>query len=135
MNRVQSDVKLRHAELLTAVLAQDPAKAVMSNKTQCNHALYMLYTKCPSTSQRNCLEYQAQFINQSFHQLILYMYFITQYVAELPFALLTMPNRSKNSHFGISLYTTASLIRPPYLPRNCGHIREMAFGEREKSVY
>ncbi len=29
-------------------------------------------------------------------------------------------------------YSSSSLIRPPYLPRNCGHIREVALGEREK---
>ncbi len=29
-------------------------------------------------------------------------------------------------------YSSLSLIRPPYLPRNCRHIREVAFGEREK---
>ena len=29
-------------------------------------------------------------------------------------------------------YSSPPLIRPPYLPRNCGHIREVAFGEREK---
>ncbi len=29
-------------------------------------------------------------------------------------------------------YNSPSLIRPSYLPRNCGHIREVAFGEREK---
>ncbi len=28
-----------------------------------------------------------------------------------------------------------SLIRPPYFPRNCGHIREVAFGEREKYIH
>ncbi len=28
--------------------------------------------------------------------------------------------------------SSPSLIRPPYLPRNCGHISEVAFGEREK---
>ncbi len=27
-----------------------------------------------------------------------------------------------------------SLIRSPYLPRSCGHIREVAFGEREKYI-
>ncbi len=27
-----------------------------------------------------------------------------------------------------------SLIRPPYLPRNCGHIKEVAAVEREKKV-
>ena len=34
------------------------------------------------------------------------------------------------SHTG--KYNSPSLIRPPYLPRNCVHIREVAFGEREK---
>ncbi len=29
-------------------------------------------------------------------------------------------------------YSSPSLIMPPYLPRNCGHIRELAFGERER---
>ncbi len=29
-------------------------------------------------------------------------------------------------------YSSPSLIRAPYMPRNCGHIREVAFGEREK---
>ncbi len=29
-------------------------------------------------------------------------------------------------------YSSPPLIRPTYLPRNCGHIREVAFGEREK---
>ncbi len=32
----------------------------------------------------------------------------------------------------IGIYSSPSLIRPPYLSRNCGHIREVAFGEREK---
>ncbi len=32
-------------------------------------------------------------------------------------------------------YSNPSLIRPPYLPRNCGHIREVAFGERVKYVH
>ncbi len=31
----------------------------------------------------------------------------------------------------ICMYSRPPLIRPPYLPRNCGHIREVAFGERE----
>ncbi len=26
--------------------------------------------------------------------------------------------------------TVVPLIKPPYLPRNCEHIREVAFGER-----
>ncbi len=30
------------------------------------------------------------------------------------------------------IYSGPPLIRPPYLPRNYGHIREVAFGEREK---
>ncbi len=29
-------------------------------------------------------------------------------------------------------YSSLPLIRPPHLPRNCGHIREVVFGEREK---
>lgn len=29
-------------------------------------------------------------------------------------------------------YSGPSLIRPPKLARNCGHIREIALGEREK---
>ncbi len=29
------------------------------------------------------------------------------------------------------MYSILPLIRPPYLPRNCGDIREVAFGERE----
>ncbi len=33
------------------------------------------------------------------------------------------------------VYSSPSLIRPLYLPRNCGHIREVAFGEREKYVH
>ncbi len=33
------------------------------------------------------------------------------------------------------LYSSPSLIRPPYLPRNCGHIREVAFGEEEKLMH
>ncbi len=33
------------------------------------------------------------------------------------------------------MYSSPSLIRPPYLPRNCGHIRGVAFGEREKSIH
>ncbi len=28
--------------------------------------------------------------------------------------------------------SSPSLISPPNLPRNCGHIREVAFGNREK---
>ena len=28
-------------------------------------------------------------------------------------------------------YSSPPLIRPPYLPRNCGHIRQVAFDERE----
>ncbi len=31
----------------------------------------------------------------------------------------------------IRIYSSPPLIRPPCLPRNCGHIREVAFGERE----
>ena len=31
-------------------------------------------------------------------------------------------------------YSSPPLIRPPYLRTNCGHIREVAFGEREKSI-
>ncbi len=29
-------------------------------------------------------------------------------------------------------YSSPSVIKPLCLPRNCGHIREVAFGEREK---
>ncbi len=29
-------------------------------------------------------------------------------------------------------YSSPPLLRPPCLLRNCGHIREVAFGEREK---
>ncbi len=29
------------------------------------------------------------------------------------------------------LYNIPSLIRALYLPRNCGHIKEVAFGERD----
>ncbi len=32
-------------------------------------------------------------------------------------------------------YGSPSLIRPPYLPRNCGHIIEVAFGEGGRSKY
>ncbi len=32
-------------------------------------------------------------------------------------------------------YSSSSPIRPPHLPRNCGHIREVAFGEREKYLH
>ena len=32
-------------------------------------------------------------------------------------------------------YSNPSLINPPYLPRNCDHIREMAFVEWEKYMY
>ncbi len=32
------------------------------------------------------------------------------------------------------IYSSPPLIRPPYLRTNCGHIREVAFGEREKSI-
>ncbi len=32
----------------------------------------------------------------------------------------------------VIVYSSPPLIRPPYLPRSCGHIREVAFGEREK---
>ncbi len=35
----------------------------------------------------------------------------------------------------VTMYSSPSLIRPPYLPRNCGHIREVAFGERLRSKY
>ncbi len=28
-------------------------------------------------------------------------------------------------------YSSPPLTRPLYLPRNCGHIREVSFGERE----
>ncbi len=31
-----------------------------------------------------------------------------------------------------TIYSGPFLIRPPYLPRNCGHISEVAFGERGK---
>ncbi len=34
--------------------------------------------------------------------------------------------------YSIKEYSSPSLIRPPFLPRNCGHIREVTFGEREK---
>ncbi len=30
------------------------------------------------------------------------------------------------------LYSSPSQIRLPYLLKNCGHIRKVAFGEREK---
>ncbi len=33
------------------------------------------------------------------------------------------------------IYSSFSLIKPPYLPRNCGHIRELAFVEREGFKY
>ncbi len=33
--------------------------------------------------------------------------------------------------YTILLYSSPRLIRQPYLPRNCGHIREVAVGERE----
>ncbi len=29
-------------------------------------------------------------------------------------------------------YSSPPLMRSPYMPRNCGHIREVPFGEREK---
>ena len=32
-------------------------------------------------------------------------------------------------------YSSPPLIRPPYLPRNCGHITEVAFGERDKYMH
>ncbi len=32
------------------------------------------------------------------------------------------------------MYSSPSLISPAYLSRNCGHIREVAFHEREKIV-
>ncbi len=32
---------------------------------------------------------------------------------------------------GDIVYSSPSLIKPPYVPRNCGHIREVAFGRRE----
>ncbi len=31
-------------------------------------------------------------------------------------------------------YSGPPLIRPPCSPRNCGHIRKVAFGEREKCI-
>ncbi len=34
----------------------------------------------------------------------------------------------------LHIYSGPSLIRPPYLSRNCGHIREVAFDEGEKLV-
>ncbi len=38
-------------------------------------------------------------------------------------------------HVNVSFkYSSPPLIRPPYLRTNCGHIREVAFGEREKSI-
>ncbi len=43
---------------------------------------------------------------------------------------------NSNQSFGMvkseaTYNSSPSLIRPPYLPRNCGHIRKVAFGERE----
>ncbi len=34
-----------------------------------------------------------------------------------------------------SMYSSPSLIRSPYFPTNCGHIREVAFGERDKYMH
>ncbi len=39
---------------------------------------------------------------------------------------------SEVSSLQLQWYSIPSLIRPPYLPRNCGHIKEVAFGERDK---
>ncbi len=35
----------------------------------------------------------------------------------------------------ICKYSSPPLIRPPYLPRNCGHTREVAFHDREKYMF
>ncbi len=37
--------------------------------------------------------------------------------------------------FTMYLYSSPPLIRPPYLLRDCGHIREVAFGAREKCIH
>ncbi len=37
-----------------------------------------------------------------------------------------------NIRTNFQINSSSSLIRPPCLPRNCGHIREVAFGKREK---
>ncbi len=34
----------------------------------------------------------------------------------------------------VNSYSSPPLIRPPYMRTNCGHIRAVAFGEREKSI-
>ncbi len=51
-------------------------------------------------------------------------------IASPTLMLLPPPVCANYGQFGI--YSSPSVIRPPYLPRNCGHIREVAFGEREK---
>ncbi len=50
---------------------------------------------------------------------------------------LIMPKAKHNLHLEFELLTiyiwpSLIIIRPPYLPRNCDHIREVAFAEREK---
>ncbi len=45
-------------------------------------------------------------------------------------------NLTEKAYF--SKYSSHSLVRPPYLPRNCGHInmiKEVAFGERKKKIH
>ncbi len=52
--------------------------------------------------------------------------------------LCLQPKHSSNSVSSIALelvYSSPSLIRPPYLPSNFGHIREVGFGEREKQMH
>ncbi len=41
-------------------------------------------------------------------------------------------HKRKLCHLMHSELHTVVPLRRPYLPRNCGHIREVAFGEREK---
>ncbi len=38
---------------------------------------------------------------------------------------------SSTWYIGYTLYSICPLIRPPYLPRNCGHSREVTFCSRE----
>ena len=39
------------------------------------------------------------------------------------------------THGGWGYYSSLSNIRPPYLSRNCVHIREVAFGKKEFRPY
>ncbi len=41
----------------------------------------------------------------------------------------TEPRLHDLQHYYVKLYSRPSLLRPPYMPRKCGHIREVGFAE------